>query len=147
MKAVGYVRVSTEEQARYGISLEVQEERIREFCQRRGWELVAVFRDEGVSGAKDPLERPGFRKLIEFCRQNNINICVVYRLDRFARMYPHKLLPLLEELNVKYNILVIPALEFEYIFRDIHSYRLFLQQFAMLADFLSQHEHEKYAPL
>ncbi len=50
--AIGYVRVSTEEQARAGISLDAQTERIRAYCAMSGLDLVEIIRDEGVSGAK-----------------------------------------------------------------------------------------------
>jgi DNA invertase Pin-like site-specific DNA recombinase len=50
--AVGYVRVSTEEQAREGISLDAQEERIRAYCQLAELRLAQTVRHEGISGAK-----------------------------------------------------------------------------------------------
>ena len=56
MNAVGYIRVSTEDQARDGISLDAQDARIRAFCDAKAWHLVRVIRDEGRS-AKD-LHRP-----------------------------------------------------------------------------------------
>ena len=48
MKAVGYIRVSTEEQADSGRSLDAQKRRIEEWCAARKYELVQVFADEGV---------------------------------------------------------------------------------------------------
>ena len=50
-RAVGYIRVSTAEQAAGGLGLDAQETAIREECRRRGWELVEVFTDAGLSAA------------------------------------------------------------------------------------------------
>ena len=52
MKAIGYIRVSTQEQAKEGISVDNQEAKIRAYCDCQGWELVKVFGDEGSSPAK-----------------------------------------------------------------------------------------------
>jgi len=60
MKAVGYVRVSTEDQAREGVSLEAQRAKITAYCQVKDLELVEVVEDAGIS-AKD-LRRPGVQK-------------------------------------------------------------------------------------
>ncbi|RLG08163.1 MAG: hypothetical protein DRN68_04195, partial [Thaumarchaeota archaeon] len=62
IKAVGYVRVSTEEQAREGLSLDAQEEKIRAYCTAKGWRLVRIYRDEGFSG-KD-LNRPALQEML-----------------------------------------------------------------------------------
>ncbi len=61
-KTLGYCRVSTEEQAREGVSLEAQEEQIRRYCDLYSLELVEVLRDEGVSGKS--MERPGMVELM-----------------------------------------------------------------------------------
>ncbi|MCD8501566.1 MAG: recombinase family protein [Bacillaceae bacterium] len=50
--AVGYVRVSTKEQAIEGYSLENQRNDIRAHCKTKGWELLDIFGDEGISGAE-----------------------------------------------------------------------------------------------
>ena len=57
-RAAGYIRVSTEEQVRGGVSLDAQEERVRAYCTMSGMELVSVIREEGVSGAKPLDSRP-----------------------------------------------------------------------------------------
>ena len=48
MKAIGYVRVSTEDQAQSGISLEAQEEKIRAYCLAKGWDLLKVIKDGAI---------------------------------------------------------------------------------------------------
>ena len=55
-RAVLYVRVSTEDQAKEGFSLAAQEERLRAYCHAKKWEIVNVYIDDGYSGRKD--ERP-----------------------------------------------------------------------------------------
>lgn len=67
MKAVGYIRVSTEEQTREGISLKAQEDKIKKYADLHNLKLVEVINDEGKSG-KD-LEREGIQKVISFCRE------------------------------------------------------------------------------
>ncbi len=82
-RAVVYLRVSTAEQARDGISLVFQEQHIREFLARQGWTVVAVLRDDGYSGRfKD---RPGIRRLRKLIRERAVDVVIVYRLDRFSR--------------------------------------------------------------
>ena len=56
---------------------------MREYCERRGWEISAEFTDVGVSGAKE--RRPQLDQLIAGCRKRWFDAVVVYRYDRFAR--------------------------------------------------------------
>ena len=84
-RAVGYVRVSTEEQARHGASLEDQRARIAAYCAANGLELVAVREDAGISGAAGPGERPGLRALLEDVRSRGVDAVVFPALDRLSR--------------------------------------------------------------
>lgn len=90
MRAAIYVRVSSEEQARHGYSLDYQEAACKERARRLGASEVAVYRDEGVSGAV--LARPGLTQLREALRQGGIDLIVVLDPDRFARNVVHQLL-------------------------------------------------------
>ena len=83
MKAVGYVRVSTEEQAREGVSLEVQEDKIKKYADLHNLELMGVISDEGKSG-KD-LNREGMQKVITLCKDRSVDHLVVYKMDRLTR--------------------------------------------------------------
>jgi DNA invertase Pin-like site-specific DNA recombinase len=83
MKALAYVRVSTDEQAREGISLENQESRVRAFCQAKDWELIEVLTDEGYSASS--LDRPGMQELILWCQKREVDVVVIYKLDRLTR--------------------------------------------------------------
>lgn len=52
MNVVGYIRVSTQGQVKDGYSLKYQEEEIQAYCEKHGWNLIHIFRDEGINGAK-----------------------------------------------------------------------------------------------
>lgn len=82
--AIGYVRVSTEEQAKTGISLDAQEDRIRAYCAMAGLDLVEIIRDEGVSGAKPIDKRPGGPGLQGAIRRG-VRHVVALKLDRMFR--------------------------------------------------------------
>jgi len=84
MKAIGYIRVSTEEQAQRGISLENQAERIRGYAEYRGIELVAEIEDAGVSGGIN-LAREGFIELLNRVEAGGIDVIVLYSLERLSR--------------------------------------------------------------
>jgi len=83
-KAVCYIRVSTEEQARGGVSLDAQEERLRAYCAMAGLEIVELIREEGVSGAKPLATRPGGERLLELVRRYKCDV-VAFKLDRLFR--------------------------------------------------------------
>ncbi|MBF0459118.1 MAG: recombinase family protein [Nitrospirae bacterium] len=84
MKAIGYIRVSTEEQALEGVSLDNQKERITAYCQYKGYELVDVIADEGISGGKNKA-RVGFISLLDTIERGDIEIVVLYSLERLSR--------------------------------------------------------------
>ena len=83
MKAVGYIRVSTEEQARDGVSLDNQRKRIEAFCVAKDWTLERIYADEGVSGGS--LKREGIQELISDCKKGKFGVIVIYKLDRLTR--------------------------------------------------------------
>lgn len=85
MKAIGYVRVSTEEQANEGISLEAQESAVRAYATMRGFELVEVIRDAGVSGAKALSARRGGAAVLEAVGHGRAQAVIAYKLDRLFR--------------------------------------------------------------
>lgn len=83
MKVVGYIRVSTDEQANEGVSLDNQRKRIEAFCVAKDWELVDIYEDAGKSG-KD-LNRDGIQKLIKNCNKGIFYAVIVYKVDRITR--------------------------------------------------------------
>ncbi|MBI2842137.1 MAG: recombinase family protein [Armatimonadetes bacterium] len=79
-----YCRVSTEEQADKGYSLDAQEKLCRDFAARSGLRVADVFRDEGKSGTT--LERPALTELLSRCtKDGDIKAVVVQETDRLAR--------------------------------------------------------------
>ncbi len=82
-RAVLYARVSTDEQARHGYSLRQQIERLREYCQERGIEVVEEITDPGQSGAT--LDRPGMDHVRDLVAAGGISVVLAQDRDRFAR--------------------------------------------------------------
>ncbi len=84
--AIGYVRVSTQEQATEGVSLDAQEARIRAYCTLRGLALVDVVIDAGVSAGKYTLEeREGGARVLAAIRQGTARHVIAMKLDRLFR--------------------------------------------------------------
>ncbi len=75
-----YARVST---VNHGQDPEVQLRELREFCQRRRFEIAVEYVDKGISGSRE--RRPSLDKLMTACRKRLVDVVVVYRYDRFAR--------------------------------------------------------------
>ena len=84
-QAVGYIRVSTEEQATEGVSLEAQELALRAYAAMRGFELVELVRDEGVSAGKALAAREGGRRVLELVRGRKVAAVIGWKLDRLFR--------------------------------------------------------------
>jgi site-specific DNA recombinase len=84
-KCVVYLRVSTEEQVD-NYSLNTQSEICKKEAERRGLEVVEIFREEGRS-AKTIKDRPTLIDLLDYCRKHKreIGAVIVYRLDRISR--------------------------------------------------------------
>lgn len=83
--AAAYVRVSTEEQAAEGVSLDAQEARIRAYCTLHGLELVQLYRDPGVSAGKPLAERDEGRALLDQIAAGAVQHVVALKLDRLFR--------------------------------------------------------------
>ena len=85
MNVIGYIRVSTNEQAENGVSLDAQAAKIRGHCKVNGWRCVEVVRDDGYS-AKD-LRRPGLARILTDLqgKGRRFDGIVVAKLDRLTR--------------------------------------------------------------
>jgi len=91
LPAVAYARVSTEDQAKEGFSLDAQRTRVRAYCVAKGYRLLREFIDDGFSGRST--NRPGFQSLISAIRDGlpvdnqrvRIAAVVVARFDRLNR--------------------------------------------------------------
>ncbi len=83
-KALIYCRVSTEEQAQEGYSLDAQEKYCRQFAQNNGYAVCGIYRDEGRSGTK--LDRPALQEMLAKVQQDkSVNAILVQETDRLAR--------------------------------------------------------------
>jgi DNA invertase Pin-like site-specific DNA recombinase len=85
MQSIGYIRVSTEEQVKEGVSLDAQDARLRSYCAAAGLSLVEVIRDEGVSASKPLSSRPGGAALLRAVARRQVRHVVVVTLDRAFR--------------------------------------------------------------
>ena len=84
-RAALYIRVSTEEQARHGYSLSEQVYDLRQHAKKRGYIVVSIYADEGVSARKSPHLRKGLQRLIEDVQTGDIDVIVFKCLDRWFR--------------------------------------------------------------
>ena len=102
MRAVAYLRVSTDEQ-----DVSSQRFAIERWASERGVEVVAWFEDDAVSGGVSPWERPGFRRLIEYISNNkDTRLLLVYELSRLARDLPD-LISTISRLEREFGVYVI----------------------------------------
>lgn len=83
MTAIGYVRVSTEDQAKEGVSLDNQKAKIEVYCQLKDLDLLEIIEDAGIS-AKN-LKRPGVQRVLRLAHKKKVDAIVVYKLDRIFR--------------------------------------------------------------
>jgi DNA invertase Pin-like site-specific DNA recombinase len=82
-RAVGYVRVSTEEQGTSGAGLEAQRRAIRRETKHRGWKLIDIHQD--VASGKNMKRRPGLDSAIASLSADEGDLLVVSKLDRLSR--------------------------------------------------------------
>ena len=84
--AASYVRVSTEEQAMRGYSIEAQRDAIRKYAKENGYRIVAEYSDEGVSGKKPYNKRPALSRFMEDIQGGmKVDVLLFCKLDRFYR--------------------------------------------------------------
>src|ERR1700734_342975 len=86
MRAAIYARVST---LNHGQDPTMQTRELKEYCQRRGWDIAGEYVDVGVSGAKD--SRPELNRLLGDAHRRQFDALVVWKFDRFARSVSHLL--------------------------------------------------------
>jgi DNA invertase Pin-like site-specific DNA recombinase len=86
VRAAIYARVST---TNHGQDVGMQTRELREYCERRGWEVAGEHVDVGISGTK--AKRPQLDLLIADAHRRNFDVVVVWKFDRFARSVSHLL--------------------------------------------------------
>jgi site-specific DNA recombinase len=107
MRAIGYVRVSTDKQADHGVSLEAQQEKVRAMATVHSAELVDVVVDAAESAKS--LDRPGMEQVLAKVRAGTIDMVIVAKLDRLTRSV--KDLAVLLELFQRRNVSLVSVAE------------------------------------
>lgn len=84
-RAIAYIRVSTDRQAKDGTSLVTQRKRVLEYSAVKSYELIRQFVEEGESAKTD--DRPVLQEMLQFCKKNRgrIDVLIFPKIDRFAR--------------------------------------------------------------
>lgn len=85
LRAACYERVSTEEQALRGFSIDTQIDNLTEYCEKAEMKIVGHYTDEGISGAKPPLKRPALKRLLDDVEAGKIDVILFTKLDRWFR--------------------------------------------------------------
>ena len=85
LRAGCYERVSTEEQALRGFSIDAQIANLTEYCEENNLKLVGHYTDAGISGSLSPLKRPALQQLLEDVQAGKIDIILFTKLDRWFR--------------------------------------------------------------
>lgn len=84
-RAALYVRVSTEEQARHGLSVDEQEHALREYAAAHGLSVVGLYTDEGTSARKTLSRRKALQALLQDVKADLIDVILFIKLDRWFR--------------------------------------------------------------
>ncbi len=85
-KAYGYLRVSGKGQLDGG-GLDRQKAVIEGYARKAGYDVVSFFREEGVSGTLEEIDRPAFQEMISEILKNGVRTVIVEGMDRLAREY------------------------------------------------------------
>lgn len=139
MKTAIYLRVSTEEQAQEGYSLEVQEEVLKKYAQNNGLKIVKMYSDD-ESGYS--LLRPSLKRLLSDAKSKKFDTVLVYKIDRFSRNLLH-LLNMVDELE-SYGIAFKSATEMYDTTTSVG--KLMFQQLGSYAEFERNRIIERVVP-
>lgn len=85
LRAALYIRVSTEEQAMHGYSLQAQEDNLIQYAHEHGYKIVDIYRDEGNSARKPITKRKVVLQLLEDVKADKIDLILFIKLDRWTR--------------------------------------------------------------
>ena len=96
-----YLRVSTQEQAAEGYSIDEQAERLKKYCAAMNWRSYKIYTDAGYSGGNT--NRPALQDLIKDVKDGKISKVVVYKLDRLSRSQKDTL-NLIEDIFLKNGV-------------------------------------------
>lgn len=84
-RAAIYIRVSTEEQTVNGLSLEAQKEALINHAKERGYRIVDIYADEGITARKQIKNRKELQRLLADVKKDKIDVILVTKLDRWFR--------------------------------------------------------------
>ena len=84
-RAALYARVSTEEQAMHGVSLDAQKERLIQYAKENDLQIVGIYVDEGISARKRYTRRGEFMKMLNDVQLGKIDVILFIKLDRWFR--------------------------------------------------------------
>ena len=84
-RAALYVRVSTEDQSRHGLSLDEQKNALEIYAKDNGYTIAGEYEDAGISARKSYKKRPALLRLLEDCKAGKIDIILFIKLDRWFR--------------------------------------------------------------
>lgn len=103
MRVLGYVRVSSVVQRDKGNSIKMQMKKVEEYCSLNDFELVDVFRDEGISGMSVD-KRDGYKSMLNFLKVNEVEGIVVWSLSRLGRRLKDVIdfMDVLKQQNIKF---------------------------------------------
>lgn len=124
-----YIRVSTEEQAKFGYSIKAQKEKLLNYALIKEWKIYDIYIDEGLSG-KD-LNRPKIMKLLKDIEDNKVNNVLVFKIDRLTRSTKDliNLIEFFQKKNCEFNSLT------ESIDTSSPTGRMFIKIIGLFAEF------------
>lgn len=105
LRAALYIRVSTEEQAMHGYSLQAQEDNLTQYAQERGYKIVDIYRDEGNSARKPITKRKVVLQLLDDVKADKLDLILFVKLDRWTRNVEayHSVQKILDAHNVSWQ--------------------------------------------
>lgn len=105
IRVVLYIRVSSEEQVRYGYSLQSQKDRLLEYCKEKGYKIIEIYTDEGKSARTKLKNRKELLKLVEDAKERKFDRIIVWKLDRWFRNVAdyYKIQEVLEANNISWE--------------------------------------------
>lgn len=99
-----YCRVSTDEQAENGYSIDEQEQKLKEWCKKMGYVIYKCYSDRGISG-KNIKDRPALKELLSDAKERKFDMVISWKINRISRRLEDvlKIVKLLEENNITFK--------------------------------------------
>ena len=85
MRAALYIRVSSDEQARHGLSLQEQRDALTRYAQEHKMTVAGIYEDAGISARKPYKKRPALLRLLGDCKVGKVDTILFIKLDRWFR--------------------------------------------------------------